>query len=43
MAERASRAHHAGGDGPGLWAAFGVAFGGDRGIDKLIECYSRIK
>jgi len=29
MAERASRAHHAGGDDSGLWAAFGVAFGGD--------------
>ena len=29
MAERASRAHHAGGDDPGLWKAFGVAFGGD--------------
>ena len=30
MAERARRGRHVGGDDSGLWAAFGVAFGGDR-------------
>jgi len=41
MAERSSRAHHAGCDDPGLWEAFGVAFGGDKEIGKykrLLTC-----
>ena len=37
MAERSSRAHHAGGDDTGLWEAFGVAFGGDRRFDDLLK------
>jgi len=39
MAERTRGEHHVGGDDSGLWAAFGVAFGGDGrlNIDEIMR------